>query len=76
MMTSLLRGDPMAIGATRIDPGNRDEHAAIRAAFYNDVDEVTATAVISRLSPDATLGIGAEAYTVTPNGTAPSRTPT
>jgi pimeloyl-ACP methyl ester carboxylesterase len=65
-MSSLLKGNPMAIGATRIDPGNRDEHAAMRATFYGDVDEATATAVIGHLSPDTALGLGAEVYTVTP----------
>ncbi|MFK0050244.1 hypothetical protein ACIQU4_40320 [Streptomyces sp. NPDC090741] len=57
----------------RIDPGDRNGHAAIRETFYGDVDEATATAAISLLNTDSPLGIPAEAFTVTADryGTAP-----
>jgi pimeloyl-ACP methyl ester carboxylesterase len=66
MVPDLHPADPAVIGALRIDTGDRDRHAAIREAFYGDVDEVTATAAISLLSPDAPVGIAGEAFAVTP----------
>jgi pimeloyl-ACP methyl ester carboxylesterase len=65
LVLRLLRADPAAVGAVRIDPGDRDGHAAIRETFYGDVDEATATAAISLLSSDSPLGIPIEAFTVT-----------
>jgi hypothetical protein len=34
----------MGVGALRFDTGDLGRHAAIREAFYGDVDEVTAEA--------------------------------
>jgi pimeloyl-ACP methyl ester carboxylesterase len=62
-VNGLLAGDPSAIGALRIDTGH--QHDAIRSCFYGDVDRATAGAVTALLSPDAPLGIAAEALTVT-----------
>jgi pimeloyl-ACP methyl ester carboxylesterase len=66
MVPALLVADPAATGTLRIDPGDRDRHAAIRETFYGDVDEATATAAIALLSTDAPAGLAAEAFTVTP----------
>jgi len=65
MVAGLLAADPAVIGGLRIDTSDRGRHAAIREAFYGDVDEVTATAAITLLSPDAPVGVPAEAFTVT-----------
>jgi pimeloyl-ACP methyl ester carboxylesterase len=65
MVPGLLAADPAVIGALRIDTGDRGRHAAIREAFYGDVDEATATAAITLLGPDAPVGVPAEAFTVT-----------
>ncbi|GLY17676.1 peptidase M13 [Kineosporia sp. NBRC 101677] len=64
--TGLLQGDPAAIGASRIDPGDPAGQAAIREAFYADVDPITAGAAIGLLNTDAPVGIAAEAFAVTP----------
>ncbi|MGW7554959.1 hypothetical protein [Streptomyces rimosus] len=48
----------------RIDPGDRDVHAAILEIFYGDVDEAAATAAISLLGADGPLGMAAKAFTV------------
>lgn len=66
MVGDLQSADPAVTGALRIDTGDRDRHAAIRETFYGDVDDATATAAISLLSPDAPAGIPGEAFTVTP----------
>ena len=65
MVPRLLGADPAVTGALRIDTGDLGSHAAIREAFYGDVDEATATAAITLLGPDAPIGIPAEAFTVT-----------
>ncbi|MFK0296298.1 alpha/beta fold hydrolase [Streptomyces sp. NPDC090442] len=65
LVLRLLRADPAGVGAVRIDPDDRDGHAAIRETFYGDVDEATAAAAISLLSADSPLGIPTEAFTVT-----------
>ncbi|SRR5712691_4349256 len=65
LVTRLFRADLAATGAARIDPGESGAHAAIRETFYGDVDEATATAAISLLSPDGPLGLAAEALAVT-----------
>ncbi len=49
----------------RIDPGDRDAHAAIREIFYGDVGEAAAIAAISLLGADSPLSIATEAFTVT-----------
>ena len=61
----LLAGDPLAIGAARIDTGDLGRHPAIRETFYGDVDAATAEAAISLLTPDGPIGIPAEAFPVT-----------
>ncbi|RLU79725.1 hypothetical protein CTZ27_36460 [Streptomyces griseocarneus] len=65
LVLRLLRADPAGVGAVRIDPGDREGHAAIRETFYGDVDEATATAAIGLLGADSPLGIPTEAFTVT-----------
>jgi pimeloyl-ACP methyl ester carboxylesterase len=60
---SLLAADPDAVGALRIDTGDR--HAAVRACFYGDVDQDTADAAIALLSPDAAFGIATEVLPIT-----------
>ncbi|WP_249998596.1 alpha/beta fold hydrolase [Actinoplanes sp. M2I2] len=61
----LLAADPAAVGALRIDVGDRSRHAAMREVFYHDVDEQVADAAIGLLSPDAPAGIAGETLTVT-----------
>jgi len=63
--SALLAGDPLAIGAARIDTGNLGRHPAIRETFYGDVDLATAEAAISLLQPDGPIGIPAESFPVT-----------
>ncbi|WP_224391164.1 alpha/beta fold hydrolase [Pseudonocardia sp. ICBG1293] len=63
--TSLLRADPFAIGASRIDPGDPGSHESLRAALYADVPDATARAAISLLGTDAPVGIAAEPISVT-----------
>jgi pimeloyl-ACP methyl ester carboxylesterase len=58
-------GDPAALGALRLDTGDRDLQATIRDAFYGDVDDATAEAAISLLGPDLPAGISSEPITVT-----------
>lgn len=72
-VTSLVAADPMVVGALRLDTGDPGRHAAIREAFYGDVDEATAEAAISLLGSDAPLGVPAEAFPVTADryGTVP-----
>lgn len=65
MVPDLLAADPAVIGGLRIDTSDRGRHAAIREAFYGDVDEATAAAAITLLSSDAPVGVPAEAFTVT-----------
>jgi pimeloyl-ACP methyl ester carboxylesterase len=65
MASSLLLGDPAAVGAFRIDAGDRDRHAAIRETFYGDVDDATAEAAIGLLGSDAPASLVAEAFAVT-----------
>lgn len=63
--SSLLRADPEAVGAARLDLDDMSSHPAIRETFYADVDEDTAQAAISLLTPDGPLGIPAETFPVT-----------
>jgi pimeloyl-ACP methyl ester carboxylesterase len=46
MVPDLLAADPAVMGALRIDTSDRGRHAAIREAFYGDVDKATTTAAI------------------------------
>ncbi|MEU6553121.1 alpha/beta hydrolase [Streptomyces sp. NPDC046915] len=64
-VASGLSADPASVGALRYDTGDSARWAAIREAFYNDVDEATADAAISLLTPDAPAGVTAEPLTVT-----------
>lgn len=61
----LLVGDPAAIGALRLDTGDHGRHRTFQDVFYNDVDDTTAAAAISLLTPDGPAGIPAETLTVT-----------
>lgn len=63
--TSLLRADPFAVGASRVDTGDPESREAIRAALYADVPVRTAQAAIDMLNADAPVGIAAETITVT-----------
>lgn len=63
--SSLLQGDPFALGASRLDPGNSDHHAALKQAFYADVDDDIASAAISLLNTDAPVMVAGEAFAVT-----------
>ncbi|MET0491768.1 MAG: alpha/beta fold hydrolase [Actinoplanes sp.] len=62
--TPLLRADPFVVGASRLDTGDVSAHQAIRDALYGDVPPETADAVIGLLTPDAPVGLAAEAFTV------------
>ena len=64
-MVLRLAGDPATLGALRLDTGDQGCQAAIRDAFYGDVDDATAAAAISLLGPDAPFGIPTEPITVT-----------
>jgi len=57
---------PAALGALRLDTGDRDVQVTIRDAFYGDVDAAaTAAPVISLLGPDLPAGISSEPISVT-----------
>jgi pimeloyl-ACP methyl ester carboxylesterase len=73
MLGALLAADPACVGALRIDPGDPGRHPVIRETFYGDVDDATAAAAISLLTPDAALGVAKETFPVTPDryGTIP-----
>ncbi|MEV6636961.1 alpha/beta fold hydrolase [Actinoplanes sp. NPDC051470] len=60
-----LIGDPAAIGALRLDTGDAGRRAALREAFYQDVDEGTAEAALTLLGTDGPIGIAAEPIMVT-----------
>ncbi|TDV56472.1 alpha/beta fold hydrolase [Actinophytocola oryzae] len=64
-VADLLTGDPTEIGALRIDTGDPERHPVIQDTLFNDVDDATAAAAISMLTPDAPAGITAETLTVT-----------
>lgn len=67
---SLLVGDPQSIGALRIDPRSPDPavQAALRDAFYGDVDEARAAAATALLSYDAPLRMVVESTRLTSSG--------
>ncbi|HEX3779850.1 MAG TPA: alpha/beta fold hydrolase [Pseudonocardiaceae bacterium] len=67
LLPTLLRADPAAIGALRLDTGSDDPdyRALLRRAFYNDVDTATAEAAVNLLNTDAPAGICAEATELT-----------
>ncbi|GAA4661436.1 alpha/beta fold hydrolase [Amycolatopsis dongchuanensis] len=66
----LLAGDPLAIGAMRVDTGTDDPRlrAGIRQAFYGDVDEHVAAAATALLSCDAPTAMATESTTLTQSG--------
>ncbi len=66
-VNGLLAADPAAVGALRLDLDDVTRRREMREVFYQDVDEVTADAAISLLSPDAPLGISAETFAVSPS---------
>lgn len=61
----MLRADPLAIGASRIDRGDPASRDLIREALYADVSFETADAAISMLNVDAPVGIVTEGVSVT-----------
>jgi hypothetical protein len=65
LLASLLAADWHVVGALRLDTGDQGRHAAIRETLYGDVDDVTAAAAISLLTPDASTGISRETFPVT-----------
>ncbi|MET8959141.1 alpha/beta hydrolase [Streptomyces sp. NPDC004096] len=66
LVASGLSADPAFVGALRFDTGDSDGWAAIRETFYNDeIDEATAVAAISMLTPDAPAGVAFEPIIVT-----------
>lgn len=64
LSTQLLRADPFAIGASRLDTGDAPAHPAVREALYGDVRPEVADAAISLLTPDAPIGIATEKFIV------------
>lgn len=63
--TGLLRADPFAIGASRIDTADPATRERIREALYADVPVEVADAATSMLNADAPVGMAAEAIAVT-----------
>ncbi|HYQ62921.1 alpha/beta hydrolase [Actinophytocola sp.] len=61
----LFVGDFTAVGAFRMDTGDPERQSVIREAFYHDVDDDTAAAAISLLTPDGPIGAPAETINVT-----------
>lgn len=63
----LVRADPDAVGALRLDVGDPDPvyRAELRAAWYADVDLEVADAAIALLTPDAPLAVAVGATTLT-----------
>ncbi|MFI9228446.1 hypothetical protein [Streptomyces rimosus] len=49
----------------RVDPGDRDAHAAILEISYGDVDEAAVIVAISLVSADSSLGMPYGAFVVT-----------
>ncbi len=70
LVAPLFRADPAVIGALRLDLGDPDEsyRAALREAFYADVDPQTANAALALLTPDAPVAVAAGATTLTADG--------
>jgi len=61
----LLVGDPALTGVLRL---GLDDRAAVREAFYGDVDAITADSAIDLLAPAAPVGIAADVPVVTREG--------
>ncbi|MFD9892862.1 alpha/beta fold hydrolase [Amycolatopsis sp. NPDC059027] len=64
-LSPLLVADPAVIGAARVDFHDPDRRDQIKEVFYGDVDDRTADAAISMLTPDGPAGIPREELTVT-----------
>lgn len=65
----LFAADPAAVGALRLDLGAAgDYRAALREAWYADVDPQVADAAIALLTPDAPAAITVGATTLTERG--------
>ncbi|MFH8597874.1 hypothetical protein [Streptomyces rimosus] len=64
LVLRLLRAVPATVGAVRIDPGDRDAHAAILEISYGDVDEAAVIVAISLLGADGPLGMRNGAFVV------------
>jgi pimeloyl-ACP methyl ester carboxylesterase len=66
----LLVGDPAAIGALRVDPRSPDRavQAAIRDAFYGDVEPSKAAAATALLTGDAPLAMVTDSTELTTSG--------
>lgn len=66
----LLRGDPAAIGALRLDTvtSDADYRRGLSEAFYADVEPTLAEAATALLTPDGPLGIMTGTTTVTADG--------
>lgn len=67
---ALRAADARVVGALRMDVASPDPayRAAVREAFYGDVDPVTADAAIALLTPDAPAGISTGTTTLTADG--------
>jgi pimeloyl-ACP methyl ester carboxylesterase len=70
LLMPLLRADPAAIGAVRLDTASGDVHyrQQLRDAFYGDVDPAVADAAIGLLTPDVPAGISRGITTLTADG--------
>lgn len=66
----LLRGDPVELGALRLDLATDDTayRRALHEAFYGDVDPVLADAATGLLTPDGPIGIMLGTTTLTRDG--------
>jgi pimeloyl-ACP methyl ester carboxylesterase len=64
-VTALIVADGGVVGALRQDTSDRAGRDAVRDVFYHDVDDVTAEAAVSLLSPDGPIGIPSDVFDVT-----------
>ncbi|MFI0422430.1 alpha/beta hydrolase [Spongiactinospora sp. 9N601] len=65
-----LKGDPISIGAARLDVLSPDDayRGQLRRAFYGDLPEAAADAALGLLTPDGPAGIGLGVTTLTRDG--------
>ena len=69
LIATLLRADPQAVGALRLDTaGPSGYRSSLREAFYPDVEPATADAATALLAPDAPVAITAAATDLTASG--------
>nr|WP_198151909.1 alpha/beta fold hydrolase [Kibdelosporangium sp. MJ126-NF4] len=68
LLAAALVGDPLVIGASRIDTGSETTRKQLREALYQDVEPGTVETAISLLSTDAPLGTAVGTTTATENG--------